>query len=111
MVPWAGQKRLPEADALLLHARALYKASLCPCGCGFPRADTLDPDADGCVEIDDSAVCVVRAALDEWSAEKKDRPPGVLPLPVFDEKSLRISRARSARRVAGADGADHAEEQ
>ena len=101
MVPWAGQKALPEADALLLHARALHKASLCPCGCGFPKADTLDPEAVGSVEIDDSTVCAVRAALDEWNAGQKDRTPGVLPLPVFDERSLQISRARARARSGG----------
>jgi hypothetical protein len=94
-VPWAGQKRLPEADALLLHAYAIHKASLCPCGCGFPAKITLDEDAEGCVEIDDTARCAVRAALDEWESENRERrEPGTLIVPVLDEKSYRIVKAR-----------------
>ena len=106
LVPWRGRKSLPEADALLLHAYSLYKASLCPCGCGFPRSMTLDPDADGSVEVDDSTVCEVRRALDEWRAEQNEPAPGVLPLPVLDEKSYRIAKARSAARQGGGQGDD-----
>ena len=96
MVPWAGQRALPEADALLLHARALHKASLCPCGCGFPKADTLDPASMGAVDVDDSNRCAVKAALDEWRAEVGESlEPGTLPLPEFDEAALRIARARA----------------
>lgn len=100
LVPWRGRKSLPESDALLLHAYSLYKASLCPCGCGFPKAMTLDPDADGSVEVDDSQVCEVRRALDEWRTQS-DPQPGVLPVPVLDEKSYQISKARSAARASG----------
>ena len=85
-------------DALLLHAYSLHKASLCPCGCGFPSEITLDEDADGAVEIDDSTRCVVRAALDEWKRDNPEPEPGTLPLPVVDEKSYRIAKARSAPR-------------
>ena len=31
MVPWRGQKNLPEADALLWHAWTMHKGSLCGC--------------------------------------------------------------------------------
>lgn len=98
MVPWRGQKDLPEADALLWHAWAAYKGSLCPCGCGRSVKVAHDPAAMGAVEVDDSTRCAFRAALDEWQAEQKpdDRVPGVLPVPVLDEKAYRIAKARLA---------------
>lgn len=98
-MPWRGQKQLPEADALLLHAYSLHKASLCPCGCGHPAESALDPLAAGSVEVDGTAVCAYRAALDEWrSNEGKDAEPGVLPVAVLDEKSYAIAKARAKKK-------------
>lgn len=94
-MPWRGQKQLPEADALLLHAYSLYKASLCPCGCGFPADITLDPDADGSIDIDDSRRCAVQAALAEWRESQKDAEPGTIPFPVVNHELLEVARSRS----------------
>lgn len=96
MVPWRGQKDLPEADALLWHAWSMHKGSLCPCGCGHPAKVALDPAARGSVDVDDETVCAYREALDEWSAGRKEPTPGVLPRLVLDERAYEIAKARLA---------------
>lgn len=94
LLPWRGQKQLPEFDALLLHAYSIHKASLCPCGCGFPAKITLDEESEGAVEVDDTGRCQVRAALDQWKKENPDPEPGTLVQAVIDEKALAIAKAR-----------------
>lgn len=103
-MPWRGQKQLPEADALLLHAYSLHKASLCPCGCGNPAEIALDPAAMGSAEVDADKKCAYRAALEQWrdqQAKQTEPTYGVLPVPVLDEKSYRITKARIEMRDRG----------
>ena len=97
LVSWRGQKQLPEADALLLHAYSLHKAALCPCGCGHPADVALDPLAADAVEVDDSTRCAFRAAIQQWQSESKDAELGTLPVATLDEKAYEIAKARASR--------------
>lgn len=44
-------------------ALALYRAQLCPCGCGQRYADTTSPEEGGVQFVADRVVCRARLAL------------------------------------------------
>ena len=50
---------------------------LCPCGCGYPRRVSQDPENDGWFETSET-VCYVRQALDKARSQEKKPEPGVL---------------------------------
>ena len=52
-----------ELDQAEVLALAEYRASLCPCGCGFPAADTTAPEATGPVFVVGRSTCNARLAL------------------------------------------------
>lgn len=75
---WGGRKRLPEADARLLHAYSLYKAGLCP-SCGGPLEECTDPEREW--DVDDSRTCYRTVALRGWERRQDEgaQRDGVLP--------------------------------
>lgn len=76
-MPWGGRRRLPEADALLLHAYSLHKSGLCP-ACGGPLEECTDPGREW--DVDDLRVCHRTVAMEEWRKQQgENRPAGVLP--------------------------------
>ncbi len=91
LVPWAGRRRLPEADALLLHAYALYRASRCP-SCGGDLAECTDPAREW--EVDDDRTCYRTVALDTWRETVGKEHDGALPAVVpVDRTRPRSSQA------------------
>lgn len=63
----------------------VYEASLCPCGCGYPRKKAWDSEADGWFE-GRAQVCYARAAIERWREENgKEAEPGTL-LYVIDSR-------------------------
>lgn len=79
-MPWSGRKRLPECDALLLHAYSIHKSSLHG-PCGQPMDEAFDEGNEGQYEvIDDEATCFACAAWEQWRKANKgdDREPGAL---------------------------------
>lgn len=56
----------------------MHEASLCPCGCGFPREKAWDPESDGWLEAR-TRTCFAKAAAERWRAENaKEAEPGTL---------------------------------
>ena len=91
LVPWAGRRRLPEADALLLHAYALYRASRCP-SCGGDVAECTDPGREW--EVDDGRTCYRTVVLDVWRETVGKERQGALPAVVpVDGSRVRSSQA------------------
>lgn len=79
MQPWAGQRRLPEADALLLHAHAIYKAETCP-RCGRHVKECHDPEKAHAWAIDED-LCYATAELERWRRDSaKHVAPGTAPV-------------------------------
>lgn len=63
----------------------MHEASLCPCGCGFPRERAWDPESDGWLEAR-TRTCFAKAAAERWRAENgKEAEPGTL-LYVIDSR-------------------------
>lgn len=63
-----------EQDRAEILALALYRAELCPCGCGQRYVDTTSPEETGPVFVADRVVCRARLALLEAqrAAETQD---------------------------------------
>lgn len=90
--PWT------EADRALMLAFQLYESSLCPGGCGQPKALAHHPDNDGWYGIAEKVIChactALKRAANEGSKEpvqpvefhvlEHDRDYGARPLPVFN---------------------------
>lgn len=78
--PWSGRKRLPECDALLLHAYSIHKAGLHK-DCGHPLDESTDPANEDAYEVvDDEVTCYACAAWERWreATKDRDREPGAL---------------------------------
>lgn len=58
-----------DDDRTVALAYELYDASMCPCGCGFPRDRSWSGDLDGAYEIREH-VCHARAARERWEEEQ-----------------------------------------
>ena len=111
LVPWRGQKTMPEADALLFHAHAIVKASTCP-ACGRHVDECRGQDNEGRFEVEVD-VCHATAALESWrKGEGKDAPDGALPyvVRVGEASAGRLTQAQlvaaqqSARRERDGEG-------
>lgn len=79
-MPWAGRKKLPQADALLYHAYSIHKGGLHE-ACGMPRDEAFDPANEGAYEVvDDETTCFACKAWEQWrrDSEGRDREPGSL---------------------------------
>lgn len=89
----AWDERDPELDYLLSMALEWHDdVLLCPCKCGHYAVDTLDDDADGWYEVDDSTICNARAAMDDYQRETKGEiEPGML-LRIVDAREKAPSR-------------------
>lgn len=101
--PWSGRKRLPECDALLLHAYSIHKASIHR-ECGQPLEESTDPANEGAYEVIDSEkVCYACAAWDRWREVNKDadREPGALEWLVHDKDAHGAKGPTQADLLAG----------
>lgn len=91
-------RRNAELDFWLTMALDIHdKDLLCPCGCGYYRAEAHDPDYDGWFAVDDSTICQARAARELYEKEDgQDADPGTL-IMIVDE---RVAEARK-QKLAG----------
>lgn len=65
-----------EQDRAEVLALALYRASLCPCGCGFPLSDTTSHEEDGPQFSATRTVCRARLAqIEAIRATDEGKPP------------------------------------
>lgn len=54
-----------DADLAEQEALVVYRASLCPCGCGWPRADTTSQEGSGPDFTASRVICRARLAMIE----------------------------------------------
>ncbi len=112
MVPWRGQRDLPEADALLFHAHAIVEATTCP-ACGRPLEECRGPDNAGRFDVE-TDVCHATAALEAWrSGPGKDAPDGTVPHAALSgerpgglSQAQLVAAAKSAAGQGGGEGHD-----
>lgn len=62
-----------ETDQFLTRALDALTASVCPCGCGHWRSDTLDPATAGRWQVSIER-CQARAALEDYRASHEPDP-------------------------------------
>ena len=67
-----------DQDQAEVLALALYRSSLCPCGCGHPAADTRSPEQTGPRFVATRVVCRARLAqLETQRALDDGKPPAL----------------------------------
>ena len=66
-----------DVDRLLALGLTHMERDLCPCGCGYPRRVSQDPENDGWFETKETT-CYVRQALDKARGSEKKPEPGVV---------------------------------
>lgn len=98
-----GMRRDAELDFLLTMALDIHdKDLLCPCGCGFYRAEAHDPMSS--FEVDDSVICFARGAREEYEKDEgAEAEPGTLLMVVdanvVEPKTQRLPGDRDLRPI------------
>jgi hypothetical protein len=85
---------------MLALAYASYQASLCPCGCGYPRHQSWDPERDGWYEPE-TITCYALAARQQWEAEHSEQEFGRLVGVVDTYPADPAARVDSAHKIHG----------